>query len=507
MKAQRQSTRLSFVLQLIFRVLTSLFALLWTPLLLGAMGRALNGTYLNLQSLGSLGGLGDLGLGGSLSIRTGREIGQGRVHQLGQFLAVARGFFLVLTSLAFVVTLALAPHLFAVAKYNQVPGVGSLQVLGWVLALAVVLVMLNSYASSLSYGCGNVLWPIIPGFLLLQGTLLTQIFLARHHFPLWIISLPGPVTGLVTLALSFYYVRISHPALGALLPVKLDLGQIGGFLGQSLWVYLYSAAAGVYLLTDQFMVSHHFGPGMVPLYVYNRKLCELAAFAINSACLVSLPKITQWFASPEASDQERARHETERLSSFQIILGCAAALVYLTMNDSFVHLWLGRDFQAPFGLEMAFAAVLVTTAAGQAGFDMGGRCCEHGIRVGGIIVMAAALVNFGLAWLAMRQGWLWGIALATAVVQVFVMLAMGRFTARNMKLSWWRLTVRNWLLGLATLGLGAWEHEFLTSADGLKIAIVLGVDVVALVCIVRLVNVGMADLRRELSLFKGMIGR
>jgi len=139
---------------------------------------------------------------------------------------------------------------------------------------------------------------------------------------------------------------------------------------------------------------------------------------------------------------------------------------------------------------MAFAAVLVTTAAGQAGFDMGGRCCEHGHSRGKALLSwrRPSLISAWPGWpcgkvaLGHRAGYGGGPGFCHAP-------RWGAFTARNMKLSWWRLTVRNWLLGLATLGLGAWEHEFLTSADGLKIAIVLGVDVVALVCIVRLVNV------------------
>jgi O-antigen/teichoic acid export membrane protein len=507
LQAQRQSTRVSFVLQLTCRLLMSVCSLVWTPLLLGAMGKALNGTFLNLQSLATAGGLGDLGLGGTVNIQTSRQLGQGRVDELQRFLAVARGFFLLLGLFAFSAALVMAPHLFAVAKFDQVNGVGSLPILGLVLAGAVLVVMVNSYATSLSYGCGNVLWPIIPGFLLLQAATLGQFLFARQHLPLWVIYLPVPAAGLVTLVMSIYFIRVSHPSLGTLLPIGFDLGQIGGLLGKSFWVYLYCVSAGIYTLTDQFMVSHGFGPATLPTYVYNMKLCELALFAINSACMVSLPKITQWFASPEAADQDRARHETERLSRFQIIIGCAAALGYLAANDVFIRFWLGRDFQAPFSLQIAFAAVLVTTAAGQAGFDMAGRCCEQGMRVGGITILAAAIINFGLSWVAMRHGWLWGIALATAVAQVFVMLAMGWFTARQMKLSWWRLTLRNSVFGLAILGMGVWEHHFLQPAGAGKIIIVLGADVLAMLCIVRLVGIRRADLRDELDIFKGIIGQ
>ncbi len=75
---QRTSTRLGFILQLVCRVLTSLLALLWARLLLGAMGKAVYGLFLSYQAVASLGVLGDLGLGGVVSIQTGRLLGQGK---------------------------------------------------------------------------------------------------------------------------------------------------------------------------------------------------------------------------------------------------------------------------------------------------------------------------------------------------------------------------------------------------------------------------------------------
>ena len=85
--SQRSSTRLSFILQIGCRILFSLFSLLWTPLLLNAMGRSLNGLFLNFQKMASLGVVGDLGMGGLVNIQTSSLLGKQKEKELREFLA------------------------------------------------------------------------------------------------------------------------------------------------------------------------------------------------------------------------------------------------------------------------------------------------------------------------------------------------------------------------------------------------------------------------------------
>src|ERR1035438_4562056 len=97
--AQRSSPRLAFLLQIACRALTSICSLLWVPLLLRSMGQALNGLLLTFQSITSMGGLGDLGMGGLVSIQTSRMLGQGKEEEMRKFLAAARAFFAIMALL------------------------------------------------------------------------------------------------------------------------------------------------------------------------------------------------------------------------------------------------------------------------------------------------------------------------------------------------------------------------------------------------------------------------
>ena len=205
---QRSSTRMGFVLQIICRVLTSVFSLVWTPLLLGSMGKALNGIFLSFQSLASLGGLGDLGMGGLVNVQTSRLLGQDKEPELRAFLAAVRALFLVMTVVAGVVYLAVSPSVFSWLKFESVATLVPITGLAIVGALAAALLILNSYISNLNYGVGNVFWPVIPAFLILQLGIFGHCILARQHCPLWLQYVPYVVSALFTFAMGWWY----HPA-------------------------------------------------------------------------------------------------------------------------------------------------------------------------------------------------------------------------------------------------------------------------------------------------------
>ena len=122
---QRNSARLAYVLHFVTRLATSALNLVWIRLLVGAMGQQLNSLYLAFQSVVTLGGLGDLGMGGAVGIRTGQYLGQGKEAELKKFLASARAAFLILALLAGGGMLALSPWLPHWLGFKEVPATGT----------------------------------------------------------------------------------------------------------------------------------------------------------------------------------------------------------------------------------------------------------------------------------------------------------------------------------------------------------------------------------------------
>ena len=504
--ARRSSPRLAFLLQIGCRVLTSVLSFLWIPLLLGSMGKALNGLLLNFQSIASMGGLGDLGMGGLVNIQTSRLLGQGKEEELRRFLAAARAFFGVMALVVGGVFLVIAPGLLRWQKFDAVPGVGSLAGLCIIGTLAIMLVLWSSYITNLNYGCGNVVWPVVPAFVIMQLGFLGHWLLARKGVALWVQYLPYQTGAVLVFLLGWVWIRLSHPSLGTLRPLVLDWRQFLSLAGKGFWVYLYCMAAGVVATTSGMLLTAGFGPDVLPTYRYNGKLCELTIFVMVSAGTASLPKITQWLASPEAATRQRAVREAERLNQFQTLLGCTGALVYLAVNDWFIQFWLGKSLHAPLSWQAAFAASLAICCAGQAGFDLAARCCDQGIRVGGLTAALMALLNLGLSLVAMKLGSVFGIALAAVISQSAVLLGVGWYSCRRIKMSWWRLSLRNWLLALAVTGLGITMRILMPVHSALAGGITAGIYLATIVLIAFLLGIKIRDVRQEIVILRSIFG-
>src|ERR1044071_2607154 len=93
LRAQRNSTRLAFALQVAARVGSSVLALWWLRALDRAMGTANYGTFISFQSFTSLAGLAELGIGAAVVLRIGRDLGTERDADLPAFLTQARTLF------------------------------------------------------------------------------------------------------------------------------------------------------------------------------------------------------------------------------------------------------------------------------------------------------------------------------------------------------------------------------------------------------------------------------
>jgi len=314
--------------------------------------------------------------------------------------------------------------------------------------------------------------------------------------------------------MGWWYVKKSHPALGALRPFHFNRRQFLDLFGSSFWVYLGSVGSGIWVTTDLFLITARFGSQTVPAYLYNQRLAELAAFVATSAGIASTPKISQWLASPETAVRLRGLQELTRLGKFQTFLGCCAALVYLSVNDWFMRIWLGKDFQVPLLWQAAFATGLAVIGTSYATTEMVPRCCEGGIRIAGIASLLSALLNFGLSFVAMELSpvlgmshSIFGIALATVIAQSSLVLYLGRFTARQLKISWWQLHIKNWLLALGTVVFGILVRVAIPPGGSLHFFLLVVIQLAAFAIIARVVGIRLEDLRREKEIFLTMFGK
>jgi O-antigen/teichoic acid export membrane protein len=509
LKRNRTSARMAFVLRMAAMALGSLFGLLWTRLLLHAMGDPLLGLFQNFQALTRLGGLGDLGITGALSLTVGIMLGRNDETGLRALLASARTLFLFLAIGLCILFIGLSPWMPRWLNFDSVADAGSMTGLFIYGGISLGMFIVGGYFGSLNYAYGTVTWPILPSVLFAQ--VLAPFFhwrLAVMHMPLWVQLLPYLASGLLVAILGWCMLRWSHPWLGELRPLKQNRQEWKTLAGASGWLYLISIGTVIYIATDRLVIGKGIGMAVIPAYVANYKVCELSVALIVTAAFVSFPKITQWISSPHKADRDRLLVELNRLSIFEIVLACGAVLGYLAFNNLFVRLWLGdNDHQAPLAWQVAFACNLAVTVSGNAGIQLSSRTGSHGLKLAGLVVGGTGLLNLALSILAVKLGSIAGVAAATVVAQSISSVCLGTVSCRYLGLSATRWAVRCCLLPilftLAAAGL-KWVFPY---DSLLHLSILAGCYLILFLVVCWLAGMNRELLRAEVAVVRGMIGR
>jgi O-antigen/teichoic acid export membrane protein len=471
------------------------------------MGKALYGTFLSFQSLATLGGLGDLGMGGALNIETSRLLGKNDIPALQRFLAVARTAFAGMAVFVVILFICLAPWLPQWLHFQPTDKTGSMTLLFIVGGIAAGFMIINSYITNVNYGAVTLTWPIIPTFLSLQLSLLAHWLVALAGPPLWIQYLPYIGATALLIGFGWMFLRRSHPQLSAVLAMRFDRTTVVDIIGKSFWVYLYCIGGSIFTLTDRLIINAAFGAEQVPPFQLNMKLAELALFVIGTASIVSTPKIAVWVASPDAETRQRGAAETLRLSRFQTFLGCAAVLVYLVINDPFMHWWLGPEFHVPLAWQAAFAGNLGVMAVGYAGYYLAPRCGTHGLRFGALAVAAGVLTKVALSCLAIVYQSIFIIAWSTVVAQSLIVLVSAWHVHRTIGTSWWKLAGVGWLLSLGLIAFATfWKASLwdrgVSGKAGFAVAAILLMWLTA-----KIIGLSATDLKAEVATARAMLRR
>jgi O-antigen/teichoic acid export membrane protein len=486
-------------------VVGSVLALVWTRLLLRAMGDHLNGLFLAFQAVTSLGGLGDLGMGGAVALRSGQLLGQGDESRLRVFLANARALFMTLAFGVFALMIVLSPWLPGILDFKNLPGAGSLHALFIAGAAGIGLLIINSYFQNLNHAHGTVVWPILPALILTQVALATHWGLARAGLPLWVQYLPYLGIAAAGVLLAKAMLDWSHPWLGKITPLRFGWSEWRSLLSSSGWVYLCSLGSILYMTTGRMVINAGFGPEIIPAYQYNYKLCELAVVLGSTASFVGMPRITQWLASANTAERARAVSEVQRLNQFQVVLGCAASLAYLAINDFFITVWLGPNYRVPFAWQTAFAVTLAVTTAGDAGVQVSGRCGARGLRAAGIAIGGAGILNLFLAIVSAKLGSITGIAWSAALSQSALGIVLGCYTSRYLGIPGRVWVAKSWLLPLGVVSAAGLLKHWLPGQSFAHISLLMGCYALLLLGACAFVGVTREMLRAELAIIRNMV--
>jgi len=504
LQKNRSTARLAFVMRVFAMAAGALLSLMWARAFLHLLGRDVYGLLLTFLGVIRLATMGDFGITGALGIRTGQMLGRGEQDRLADFLASARTLFVFMALAISIAFASLSPWLPHWLGFSETPGAGTLTALFSVAGFFILLSFTDGYFQSLNSGCGTVMWPVVPMFLLGQMTLLAQWLVARHGAPLWELVAAQSAVLAVQVVFSYSMLRGAFPKLAHIRPFGFDPAQWRELGTASGWVCLYMLGSFIFTMTDRLLVNAGFGSGAVPAYQFNYKPVEMALTMVLTASFVSQGKINIWIADPAPQSQERARAAVRRLALFQSLAGTACALAYLALDNVFIKAWVGPDFQRPMLLQWAFALTLVVTTAGDAGIQIAGICGRGGLRTAGIAIGLTSLLNLALSFLSMRCHWLAGIAYATVFAQTILSLYLGWRVCSHLKLSWPQWFVRSWLLPVvAVVLLGALQFQ-VGSDRWMDVGILLGAGGLLFVLQAGFAGVTRDFLRHELEIARGL---
>lgn len=505
--AQGNSPRLAFIVRTFVMVAGAAMALLWSRLLVHTLGKEVYGLFLAFLAVTQLGGLGDLGMSGGMGVRVLGYLAKGDDAACQRFLATARVLFGALAVFFAMIGLALAPQLPHWLGFVALPEAGSLTWLFALGGLSVGVLIISGYYQSLNYVQGNVVWPILPGFVLSQAAMFLQWELALHRAPFWQQYLPHLAAMVLGAWMTWLLLKFSHPWLGNLRPVRWEFGEAWSLATSSIWVTFSTLGSLVYVTTDRIVINAFFGPEPVPAYRFNNRLCELAMALLGTASFVALPAIIKRLLSDRAEERTQGLEGFHRLQVMQAVAGCGIAQGYLLVNDGFIKLWLGADFQVPLSWQAGFAAVVANAIAGDAGLQILARLTPQEVRVSGLVVFLTAALNFILSVAAAKMGSVLGIVAATFVAQSASSVLLNSRTCRRLQLPYSRAFARTWLAPLAVSGIAAAIRWWvpLSSVSGIATAVFLNVVLFAAVAWV--VGLRRDVIEFELGKFRSLFGK
>jgi len=503
----RTSARMAFILKLSTMALSSVLSLVWARVFVYLLGREVYGLLISFQGVLRMAAVGDFGITGALGIRTTQMLARNEEDRLVNFLASARTVYLLMACGISLLFMALSPWMPAWLGFKEVPGAGQLTLLFTVGGAFVLASFTDGYFQSLNSGCGSMMWPILPAFLVGQCTLFGQWLLARHGEPLWALMLVNIFTMLCQAFCSWSLLRMAFPRLAGVLHLKCDFAQWRDLAFTSGMLSFSILGGFIFTMTDRLLVNAGFGAGMVPSYYFNYKPVEMALSVILTASYVSFNKINLWINSGSSETLVRARAAIERLNLFQLLAGAACAMAYLALDNTFIKLWVGHTFQQPIFLQWAFALTLVVTTAGDTGITAAYVFGRPGLRRACLVTAFTGLLNLGLSFAAMRSGWLAGIAYATVVAQTLLSLYLGYYTCRQLQLSFGRWFRRSWLWPVMAVSLVAVLQYEVGSTRLADVLLLLGMTCVVLILLAFAAGMTRELILEELKIVRSFLGR
>ncbi|MEZ5291803.1 MAG: polysaccharide biosynthesis C-terminal domain-containing protein [Vicinamibacterales bacterium] len=418
---KQRSLRRNVVLNWAAAFLAAAVALGTTPLVVHALDTENYGVWTFLNGLTLYSNLLYVGLGAAFMTRLSDAVGRGDVAVQTRLLGVALTLYAALGTVCFLAAELLSPvvpHLFATPLTPEAQSAATLT-LG-LLGVRLLFMFLNSAFSALLASHGR--WDLVSGIIVVAT-------LARTVGVVWATYQPTPIVKLAAvvvldaalqLPLLMAACRAVAPSV-AIRPVMPERQELRGLYGFGVQAFVLQVAVLVIAYTDTALIGVLLGASAVTLYALPLQLIEHSRVVINGITQSLLPELAAFRARGDVASLKALYLDASRAC------GALSAFVnvhLVMLGPAFLRLWVGPEIATGSFNILLFLAIGATASALSTqiltpfyqAFD------RQRYLVG--VVVAEAVVNFGLSvWLSRALG-VWGVALATAVPAAGITLAL-----------------------------------------------------------------------------------
>lgn len=358
-----------------------------------------------------------LGLGSAFVKRMSEAVGRNDSVAQTRLLSVAGTLYSAVGLFCFVLAVALAP---VVPRMLATPlsaeRLDAASIATVLLGLRLVFMFVNSAFTALLVSHGRA--DLVSGVAVAATPLRTVAVLwatAQPSAMVWL-AIISVVDGVLQLPIFMGLCRLLSPGVrvGPVTPTWDELRGLYGFGAQAFVVQM---ALLIISYTDTALIGVLLGAASVTLYTLPLQLVEQSRVLVNGITQNLLPELAA----------HRARGEFDKLKS--LFMGasrtCATLSVLVNVHlillgPAFLAIWVGPQVAAESPRILLFLGIAATASAISTQVMNPFYQALDLLKLLVLVVLAEALVNFGLSvWFAGRFG-VWGVALATAIPAVAI---------------------------------------------------------------------------------------
>ena len=354
--SRKRATIANLVHQYVTIGLTIVNGIILVPLYLKYIDYKLYGAWLSTGSIIAWMGMVDAGLSEIIRQRTAQVFGARDFQNAGSVIGTSVMCNCVMGLFPLFIVLVGAPFL------PDIFGIEGKHAssLSWSFILAgasVTMVIISGAASSVLQGLQqNIVMCFIYVITAVMGLFITVTMLIKGF---GLISIPMGLFIRNTIAVFLYWGYLLTVACRRLnIRLTFSFAKFKEIASLASWTFLYKISFEVINQCDALVVGLVLGVETTPIFVLTKRVWDLLRMLMARVGVAFMPSLAHLHGEGDLSKFNRISARLLKTTNYLVIIGAALCL---SLNHSFVNLWVGRDIYAGIGFDLIISTAILST--------------------------------------------------------------------------------------------------------------------------------------------------